>query len=242
MSVTWQNIKDLFYETVGDTEAAQAFFSEADVVAWANNALREASDKTDYSDLYESRDTDLDTLVGYPTYTMASINARRIWRVEYDGEALERTTAEKIRSCDRFWESRAGTPRFYLLDEYQTDADSISIRLYESASTDGVTIGVYAYGASDSINDAAPTQRINLPEWFAYSLLLGMLSVAYEADTEMQSYEKAQLYGRMWDDALHRLRIRSFGRLNKRWVVGKRRKNPSLNIRNRLPETIPEPA
>ena len=84
MSVTRQNIKDFFYETVGDTEAAQAFFVEDDVTAWANEALREAVERTEFADYHEDQSSTAATAL----VTLSSANAIGLWRVEYEGEKL----------------------------------------------------------------------------------------------------------------------------------------------------------
>lgn len=237
MAITWQNVKDLFYETIGDSENNGFFFDEATVTSFADEAIREASNRTRFSDavaeqLSVAGDATINPTMGW---------FAQIWRVEYDGEKLIPITTDELRKRDRHWASRSGTPRFYMLDEYQTDSEDTVIRLFETPDAEDVLIRIYAYSRQYAINDSAPTQSLPLPEWFAYSLLFGMLERAYEADTEMQSFKKSRFYHMLWDDALGRLRARSFGRLNKQWVMRPSGKKPGLDIRNRIPQHIPEP-
>ena len=238
MAVTWQNVKDLFYETIGDREADGHFFATATVTDFANDAIYEASHRTRYCDYYEAGTT----VAGTALVAVTAGRHVQVWRVEVDDEKMIPITTDEIRRRDRYWASRTGTPRFYMLDEYQLVGDVPLIRLFETPNTTGTAVKIYAYGPQYIITDASPTQNINVPEWFAYALLFGMLCRAYEADTEMQSFEKAEFYRMLWEDAMGRLRGRSFSRLAKRWEFKPQGKKRGLDIRNRIPEHIPEPS
>ena len=243
MSVTWQNVKDMFYNCVGDNENVQAFFTETQAVSWARQAMRVAAERTNFRDFkYESI---IDT-TSYPDGVYpadASGLAYRVWRVEYEGEYLRPINADQIRKYDRFWQDRtSATPTWYLLDEYQTQTSGLLyFRFYEKPSVDDDTFRVYSYALPGEINDAAPTQMLNIPEWFAYAVLYGMLERAYEADTEMANAETSAFFGMMFDDAVMRLRIRSNSRLPSEWSYNPIETDASLSIWNRLPENITEP-
>ena len=236
--MTWQNIKDFFYETVGDTEAAQAFFVEDDVTAWANEALREAVERTEFADYHEDQVSAAATAL----VTLGSPSAIGLWRVEYDGEKLEPVTLDSIRRINRFWADYSATPVAYMLDEQAMTSDLLAFRLYPVPGADDDNIAIYAYGVQYIISDTSPTQPVNVPEWFAYALVFGMLVRAYQADTEMQSYQRSDFYRMLWDDALMRLRGRSYGRLNKRWEFQQAGSSRKISARNLIPEHIPEPA
>lgn len=238
MSVTWQNIKDFFYETVGDTASAQAFFLSEDVTAWANEALREAAERVEFSDYTEWQES----TSGTATMVLSHALPVALWRVEYDDEKMQPVTLAAVRKANRFWATHSGTPRAYMLDEMRTDADVTSLRLYPEPSATGDTIRVYGYGVQYLISDASPTQPVPCPEWFAYCLVFGMLARSYMADTEMQSYERSEFYRSLWEDALMRLRGRSYGRLNKARQFKPSQPGRGLSVRNLIPEHIPEPS
>lgn len=235
MAVTWANIKTLFYGVVGDTEGENTFFSTAQVVGWAQECLREIGERTHFYDLkYENAGSSGDPIINF-----ASANYG-IWRVEVDDEAMRPITASKLRHNDRFWESRTGRPFWYLIDEYQTDLDAYMIRLYETPAAD-YTIRAFIYGVPTLMSDTNPTYNVHLPEWFAYSLAWGMLAKAYSADTQMRNEQIAGFYGGLFNDAILRLRARSFGRLKNEWEYQPEGPEAAMSIWDRIPSTITGP-
>lgn len=238
MGVTWQNVKDLVYESLGDTEGAEAFFTQATILRHCNECLREAAERTEYFDL----DHETTSVSGTAEYTV-NPGAFAVWRVEYDDEVCLPITSDELRRVDRFWSTRTGTPRFYLMDEIQDDADTVKVRLYETPNATGTSIRILCYWAGAAFTDVIAAYNLPLPEWFSYCLMYGILVRCYESDTEMQDFKKADFFRMLWEDALMRLRIRSFNRMNRKWRF-KPAGNPEriLNIRNRIAETIPEPS
>lgn len=235
MAITWANLKTVFYGVVGDTEGENTFFSTAQVVGWAQECLREVGERTHFYDWeYENAGAADDPYVSFS----ASLYA--VWRVEVDGEAVRPITGDKLRHGDRFWESRSGVARWYLLDEYQTDLDSFKIRLYETPSAD-YTINIFSYAVPTLMSDSNPTYNVHLPEWFAYSLVWGMLAKAYSADTQMRNEQIAGFFRGIFDDAILRLRARSFGRLKNEWEYQPEGPEIAMSIWDRLPTTISEP-
>lgn len=237
MSVTFQNIMDQFYATVGDSEAQQMFFTPATIKSFADESIKEAAHRTQFADHLDVQVS----VAGSGTIVQTTQLSTSVWRVEYDGEKLQPITTKDVRNRDRFWESRQGTPRFYMVDEYRTDTEYPAIRLYETPSQDDMDISVYSHGPQTLITLSDYTQTINLPEWFAYCVVFGMLERAYEMDTEMQSFEKSQFYHFLWEDSLMRLRVRSYSRINKVRVVRGSGEKAKYDIRRRMPEHIPEP-
>lgn len=235
MAITWANIKTVFYGVVGDVEGENTFFSLAQTLGWAQECMREAGERTHFYDLKYENSGD-----GGNNTIYLSSDIYGVWRVEIDDEALRPITGEKLRHGDRFWESRTGVARWYLLDEYQTNLDSFAIRLYETPSAD-YDIDVYAYAAPILMMDSSPTYNVHLPEWFAYSLAWGMLAKAYSADTQMRNEQIAGFFRGLWNDAILRLRVRSFGRLKNEWEYQPEGPELQSSIWDRIPSTITGP-
>jgi len=236
VAITWANLKTQFYGTIGDVEGTNTFFSTTQVIQWANDCLRELGERTHpYDYQFQQSGTG-----GDPIITFVGSNIFQVWRVEVDEEVMRPITADKLRHGDRFWETRSGVPRWYLIDEYQTDLDAFKIRLYEIPSVDYDFV-VYSYAAPTNPGDSTPTYNIHLPEWFAYSLTFGMLAKAYAAETQMKNDATAAFYQMMFDDAVLRLRVRSFGRLKNEWEFDPSSQEPRYSIWDRIPSTITGP-
>ena len=234
MAITWANIKTVFYGVVGDVEGENTFFSTVQALGWAHECMREAAERTHFYDqMYEAA-----VAAGVSSFTTGEFY--NIWRVEIDDEYARTITADKLRHNDRFWESRTGVPRWYLIDEYQTDLDVYAVRLYEIPDAD-VNVDVYGYAPPTLENDSNPTYNVHLPEWFAYALAWGMLAKAYAADTQMRNDQIAAFYRGLWDDAILRLRARSFGRLKNEWEYQPEGPEIALSIWDRIPSTITGP-
>ena len=234
MAITWANIKTVFYGVVGDTEGENAFFSTAQVLGWAHECMREAGERTHFYDIVDSNSGSS----GFATVTIGPNYG--IWRIEIDDEAIRPITGDKLRHGDRFWESRTGVVRWYLLDEYQTALDTPTIRLYETPAAD-YDIDVYAYSIPSLMSDLYPTYNVHLPEWLAYSLVWGMLAKAYSADTQMRNEQIAGFFAGLWNDAILRLRVRSFGRLKNEWEYQPEGPELRTTIWDRIPSTITGP-
>ena len=236
MAITWANIKTVFYGVVGDTEGENAFFSTAQVLGWAQECMREAGDRTHFYD-YEYKNSGLN---GVSTISFSSNYIYAVWRVEIDGVPMKPITADKLRRGDRFWEARSGTARWYLLDEYQTDLDEFKLRLYEIPDGD-YDVSVFSYAVPAMMGDTYQTYNVHLPEWFAYSLAWGMLAKAYSADTQMRNEQIAGFFAGLWNDAILRLRVRSFGRLKNEWEYQPEGPELRTTIWDRIPSTITGP-
>jgi hypothetical protein len=236
VAITWANLKTQFYGTIGDVEGTNTFFSTAQVLQWANDCLREIGERTHFYDLeYSNAGTAGDPYISFTTYNVFSV-----WRVEVDEEVVRPITADKLRHGDKFWEQRSGVPRWYIIDEYQTDLDEVRIRLYETPPDD-YNIVVYMYSAPLQPSDSNPTYNIHLPEWFAYSLTFGMLAKAYAAETQMRNFEIAAFYNSIYEDAILRLRARSNSRLKNEWEYQPSSQDTGFTIWNRIPATITGP-
>lgn len=235
MAITWSTIKSLFYETVGDKTGVNAFFSQAQLVGFCQESLREVADRTHHYDYAYAQSVTAGT-----EETTIGGNHLQIWRVEVDGEYIRPITADQIRKHDRFWRSHTGRIDWYLLDEYQTDTDALAIRWYEIPAADADFI-VYSYGIPSAPVYSGDTTQMHVPEWFSYCILYGMLARAYEADTQMQNIDTADFFRMMFDDAIMRLRARSYARLGSAWSVPNYDPDASLSIWNRLPESITPP-
>ncbi len=236
MAITWANIKTVFYGVVGDVEGENTFFSTAQAIGWAYECLREVAARTH---LYDYKMENSGT-GGAATVIFGTGSIYGVWRVEIDDEVIYPITAEKLRANDRAWESRSGTARRYVLDEYQTDLDTYTLRLYEIPAAD-YDVTVYAYGVPALMSDTNPTYNVHLPEWFAYSLVWGMLAKAYSADTQMRNEQIAAFFRGLWDDAVMRLRVRSFGRLRNEWEYQPEGPEFTPSIWDRIPSTITGP-
>lgn len=236
MAITWANLKTVFYGVVGDTEGTNTFFSTAQVLGWAVECMREAAQRTHFRDAKFEQGVSS----GTASFNFGGAVIYGIWRVEVDDEAMRPITGDKLRHSDRYWESRTGKPQWYLVDEYQTDNDPFTIRLYETPDAD-VDVDVYYYSAPVVLSDSTPTYNVNAPEWFAYAIVWGMLAKAYAADTQMRNDQIAQFYAGLWNDAIMRLRVRSFGRLKNEWEYQDGTDPVAMSIWDRLPTTIPEP-
>ena len=104
-----------------------------------------------------------------------------------------------------------------------------------------MNVDVYGYATPTIQSDSNPTYNVHLPEWFAYSLTWGMLSKAYAADTQMRNEQIAAFYRGLWDDAILRLRARSFGRLKNEWEYQPEGPEIAMSIWDRIPSTITGP-
>lgn len=238
MAVSWQNVKDVVYYTLGDDENVEAFFTNATIHAYFTEAMYEAADRS----LWVDNITDTVTVSGASDIS-ATTGSLQVWRVEVDGEVCYPVTPNELRKSDRFWNTRTGKPRFYIMDEEQTNATVLTVRLHEIPNVSDLTVKIYAYGVPGVPSDNTPTLLVTTPEWFAYTVAFGILTRCYEADTEMQNFEKADFYRGIWNDAIGRLRLRSFGRLKRQWSFRpKGRPTRMLTLRNRIAETIPEPS
>lgn len=235
MAVTWANIKTMVYANIGDTEANSTFFSVDQILKWAHESLRELGERTHLYDLQYAQQGLADD-----PYISFGNNMFQIWRVEVDDIAMRPSTVDGIRRRDRFWESRTGTPRVYMLDEYQTVLDTYKIRLFETPSAD-YEFTLFGYASLALPSTGSPTLNVHLPEWFAYCLVHGILQRAYLADTPMMSQEIAAFHAMVFDDAVMRLRVRSFGRLKNELEYQPESAPRTLSIWDRIPSTITGP-
>lgn len=233
MAISWANIKTFFYGVIGDTEGTNTFFSTAQVLDVAKSCLREIGDRTHCYDMVTSGSLQIGTpVVGTSGYG--------VWRVEVDDHVVRPITSDKLRHTDPFWETRSGEPWFYLIDEFSTTPSALNIRLYEIPDDD-YTYRIYTYGEPSEPSDSVPTNLIHLPEWFAYALVWGMLAKIYGADTPMRNEEIASFYGMLFEDAVMRLRARSFSRLANEWEMDPSDQEYKYSIWNRIPSTITGP-
>jgi hypothetical protein len=235
MAISWANVKSLVYGVLGDVEGTNTFFSVAQVLDVANTTMREIGDRTHF---YDSQETGVtQPQVAVLTNALAAYG---FWRIEVNGHVVRPITSDKLRHTDKFWEAREGEPWFYLLDEFQTDPEYIKIRLYETPN-DEYTYRILGYGMPTMPSDSFAAYMVHLPEWFAYSMAWGMLARMYAADTPMRNDAIAAFYRMIFDDAVMRLRIRSFSRLANEWEVDPDAGGYKYSIWDRIPSTITGP-
>ena len=235
---TWQDIKDFFWSAVQDTEAGQMFFSETQVINWFNGAVVEIGQHAQVLDDIHTEGT----VDGTALYDIGGYGALGVWRVEIDDEAIRAITQAALRRSDRDWKTKSGRPKFYYMDDINTDPDKTYIGLWEKPN--GVyAIRAYYYGEPSEIDeDTLGTARPQIPEWSIYAILWYMLSEAYMAETRRQNFDTAAFYRMLFEDTLDRLQIRTSNRLAKSWVYGSGRVPMVDDITYNLPDTIPEPS
>lgn len=233
MAISWANVKTIVYGVLGDTEGTNAFFSVAQVLDVCKSCLREIGERTHYYDMVVSGSLQ----IGTPT---VGTNGYGVWRVEVDDHVVRPITSDKLRHTDPFWATRTGEPWFYLIDEFGTIPAQLFIRLYEIPDQD-YTYKIFTYGEPTEPSDSVPTNLIHLPEWFAYCLAYGMLAKMFGYDTPMRNEEVASFYHNLFEDAIMRLRIRSFSRLSNEWEMNPSDQEYHYSIWSRLPSTITGP-
>jgi len=234
---SWQDFKDFFFPAVQDTEASQSFFTEAQAAAWANGALIEMAEYTHYYDLVQEQNT----TSGSPNYAVGSLGTPPfgLWRAEIDDEKIYATSRKDLQQNDRSWQDRTGKPFAYYMDDMTLVPDYFQIGLFEEPNATYV-LRTYAYGMPATVGTDA--DYVHVPEWAVYGVLWYMLAEAFLTEGRRQNLQTSDFYRRLYEDTLERLRVRSYSKTNKTWVVGRGGSDLELDIRYNLPDTIPEPA
>ena len=234
---TLQDLYDMFFPILQDTEDGNAFFTVSQARNWANGAvliIAEHAKHLDYSGTVA-------VVSGNSRIEIGSVLGG-VWRVEIDNKAIRPISKKRLRESDRDWSIRTGQPTFYFLAEENADPDRYFIGLYpKSDASYTATVYCYAKPATFGAEDPA-TGRPQVPKWALPAVLWYMLANAYTADTIKQNHDLAAFYNRLFNDTLGRLQTRNASRLNKQWVVGSsggRRKK--YDLWDNLPDTIPEP-
>ena len=230
---TWTDIKAAFDDVTGDS--SRIFFPAAAVVRWANLALDDLCDAARYVDTAVTADTSTSGI------TSLSGGGYAIWRVEYDDEVLWPITRDKLRTADRDWNYRTGTPRFYYLDQTGSVPDYLQFGIWEKTATNEVgALRVWVHSYPTDVSDSSPSSEIDVPDWAVSAVLFYMLVKAYESDTKLQNFDTAAVYRMMYEDIKERLVVRSKGRQPKSWIMGYEGR-PTISVINRLPDRVPEP-
>ena len=85
------------------------------------------------------------------------------------------------------------------------------------------------------------SDRLPLPLWGSYYALWTMLAEAYEVDTEIQDFERAQAYRLLAETMVPRMRMRAMNKTKKVYKIAGRVHERRVSQRHsRFPETIPD--
>jgi hypothetical protein len=230
----WQDIRNSFEDTVGDTSGY--FFSADTQARWANAALRDLCENARYKDGEYTRSVG----GGVGEYFVVA-TSYAVRRVEVDDEVMYPITKGELRRGYPDFASLSGRPKFYYLDETGSHPDYIKVGLFEAPGT-SLTMRVWHDAAPNPVANttAGLAADVDVPDWAVGAVLFYMLALAYEADTKLRNVETARFYWGLYADTMERLVIRSRDRQPKRWVCGSGA-YPSVNVLNRLPVRIPSP-
>ena len=228
----FQAIQDIIYNTISDDETNQHYITPAQIAAYGNKALQEIVERTEH---YESTSG---STIPADTATAAVSNVSRFKRVEVDYEAMRPVTQSELRKYGYDWRARTGKPRFYYTDELRTDSDVTTIGLYPATSASyNLLVTIIRTPAAVSL-----TSHMNLPEWCSEAVAWSILSDVYATDTEIMNLEASSFYRAIFDEAVIRIRIRSFDRLPKAWSYQSGPPDGSdTSLWNNFPEEIPAP-
>lgn len=236
---TWQDTKDLFFETVGDTEGTNAYFSQTQVVAWANKALWEIAQACRPLDEVKTFSTVSGTaLYGLSTTTQGVLG---LSRVEIADKPICAVTRIDLSRGVRNWREQSGEPKRYYLDAPVADPDTYTVGLYPEPGA-VYSARCYMQVVPTAVSDDADSDYIQLPKWAAPAVLYSMISDAYMSRGKAVDMEVAGFYRMLFEDTVYRLKARNLSRLNKCRTVGSRSSARVRSVRDLLPDTIPEPS
>jgi hypothetical protein len=235
---TYQNIKDFFWSAVQDTEAQQMFFTETQVLSWLNMAMTEMAQHSHYLDNIGTQNT----ADGTAAYVVGTDKILAVWRAEIDDEAIRPVTTSQLRLNDRDWRTKSGWPRFYYLDNINTDPGYFTMGLH-SLPDNVYELRTYQYLIPADLTTGSSAHKIRVPKWAIYGVLWYMLSEAYLAETMRQNFDTSAYYRMLYEGIIDRLMLRTNDKIGaKSWAVGA---TPTVGVNDfwhNLPDTIPEPS
>lgn len=215
---TWQDVMDLFYAIVQDTEAAQSYFTTARLESWANQCLWEMAEHAQPID----KVIEWTATPGTAAYEINSAGhgSLAVLRVEVDDEQIQPTTVEQLWKGNRDWQQTTGLPRWYYrdrLDEF--DTEGIVLRLWPAPDAANDIRAVVA-AVPDAVDNDAMGNVVHLPLWAIPGLLWGMLATAYSSETRRQNHGTAAHFRAMYYDVIDRMKGRSAGKLKAQLIYG----------------------
>lgn len=228
MATSWQDVKDLVRELIGDDESDQVFFSAAQILAWGQQCLEDMARRTHYVDIQTTGVTVADT----QTYT-AGDKAFQVYRVEVDNRSIDPIRTDQLRYGDDKWRNQTGRPDVYFLDELDLTAATPLVGMFPVPS--GVyTTRIFSYGFPEDISDSSSTDNVPVPSWAVSGVWLYILARAYEADTVLMDLGLTSFYQSLYEEVVGRLGARSYSRLNKVWGGSA---NEGVRRFSRIPDT-----
>lgn len=245
--VTFQELADLFYGFVGDSEANQDFFTTTQVEFYANKALQSINEEAEYYEYLEP----FVTVSGTSEYILnetgaTALNDRSgnttlsLSRLEVDDERIYPITQSELRRHDQDYQSRSGEPYWYYRDEIQVD-EEFRIGLWREPNA---VFSCMAYlvivPRALSFNEAS--LNVQIPGWAMGAMLYSMLADAYSTAGKLHNRKTAKYFRVMYVDIVDRLKARSFGKLPIRQVFGESGRRKRFSVHSLIPSTgIPEP-
>ena len=216
---TWQDILDLFYGVIGDEASVGTWVPVATAELFANQCLVEIGESCQ---LIEKSISTV-TVAAAAEYTFNSTGSTTygLVRIECDDEKLLATNKKQLFRWNRWWHNSTGSPKWYYRDGLNDfDEVGLPVSLWPTPAVSGVSLRAVLSVAPDAVSNAVPTDVVTVPLWSVPILLWGMLSMAYQSETRLQNLKAAQVFRRMYVDALDRLRARSVGRLPRSMSYG----------------------
>lgn len=215
---TWQDIVDMFYAAVQDTEASQTWFTKARLESWANECLWEMAEHANpINKVIEWTATPGTS--GYEVNS-AGHGTLALLRVEIDDEQIPPITVDKLWSKNSNWQQTTGLPRWYYRD-YQDEFDTTGLVVQLWPTPDAANdVRVIVSAVPDAVDNDAMDSVIHLPLWAVPGILWGMLASAYTSESRRQNLGTAAHYRRMYYDVIDRLKARSAAKLREQLVYG----------------------
>lgn len=110
----WADLKTMFYEITGDSEAHPFWFTDDMLRGFANQALRDlvrGSQCLDWRQVIAIQS-------GTAIYDLPD-NCDQIWRVTFDNERIGATSQDYLYQVYERWQERSGLPALYATDELE---------------------------------------------------------------------------------------------------------------------------
>jgi len=111
MSMTYENIRDMFYSMLGDDASNPTWFSHDQAAIFANKAIRAINQN---NKIVRKKAVILPE-AGVQEYDLPA-DCREVYRVTYDGTRIDPVTKSRLDADDVYWRSHTGTPFVYYLD------------------------------------------------------------------------------------------------------------------------------
>lgn len=216
---TWQDILDLFYGVIGDDATVGTWVPATTAELFANQCLVEIGESCSLNE----KTISTVTVAGTSEYVFNSTGNETygLVRVECDEQKLLATNKKQLFRWNRWWHSSSGTPKWYYRDGLNDfDEVGLPVALWPKPAASDVSLRAVLSVAPDAVDNDSPTDVVTVPLWAVPVLLWGMLSLAYQSETRLQNLKAAQVFRRMYADALDRLRARSVGRLPRAMSYG----------------------